>query len=395
MLLSLIVCHALLLAHAFNKEDEKRKMVNQALHSHAKLFFDSWGSRLPSDEFIAAVKSAAFWPKLSDGSKGAHPLVLISLANHYAMNHTARVFVSNLAKLGLSQHVVLIYIGGGGGLQTCSVLFDRSGVKCVSDQARQHTSSSAVLEGAYGSATVMGHASFLSTGFAKILAILDTLSLGIDCLFLDTDQIFFKDPIPYILERDADVTVTGDCVGRDDRVGRFTLPPMINNNIGLLMLRARKPSLVRCMHDWLYHMVNSAIELNPQWDQATFQPAIERCASKFNISLIMLRPDRFPYTCMGPCGCDIQGIGAGEKGITSDFVMDPSSPAQPSPAQPSIVILGNHTRPMATRLTCPLGNMNEWIGFHFPCVTPSQKHGIMMHYLEMWENGTGTKVGGG
>ena len=384
-----LICLVLLLHAAshvlsFDKEAEKQRMVNEALHAYAQLFIDSWGTRLPSDEFIQAVRSAAFRPKLVSGSMAQNPLVLLTLANHYALNHTAKVFVGNLAKLGLAQHLVIVYIGGGGGMEACGKILSH-GMQCVLDQARTHPSSSVVLEGAFGSSSRigLGHASFLSTGFSRILAILDTLSLGMDCLFLDSDQVFFRDPLPYLLDRDADVIVTGDCAGRDDRVGSFTLPPT-NNNIGLLLFKAQNPGLVRCISDWLYRMVSSAMEFKPQWDQTTFQPAMERCTRKFNLSMIMLRPDRFPYTCMGPCGCNITGISDVDKGNASDFITDPSAAVAAAAATS-----------LGSRLICPLSSMKEWIGFHFPCVVASQKHGLMTYYLEMWENGTGHKVGEG
>ncbi len=41
---------------------------------------------------------------------------------------------------------------------------------------------------------------FFAAGFNKIKLILDALSMGLDVLFLDVDQVFFRNPIPYILQ---------------------------------------------------------------------------------------------------------------------------------------------------------------------------------------------------
>ncbi len=41
---------------------------------------------------------------------------------------------------------------------------------------------------------------FFAAGFTKLKLVLDALSLGPDVLFLDVDQVFFKNPIPYILQ---------------------------------------------------------------------------------------------------------------------------------------------------------------------------------------------------
>ncbi len=50
------------------------------------------------------------------------------------------------------------------------------------------------------------------------------------------DQVFFKNPLPYLLARETDIMVSGDCHNHGDASPQEKFPP-INNNIGFVYFR--------------------------------------------------------------------------------------------------------------------------------------------------------------
>ncbi|GIL61718.1 hypothetical protein Vafri_16116 [Volvox africanus] len=184
---------------------------------------------------------------------------------------------------------------------------------------------------------------FYGLSFVKVLTILDALTLGVDILFLDSDQVFFRNPLPYMLARDIDVLVSGDCGQRDD-VTPAALFPRINSNIGLLYMRSTA-ILTRAVNDWLYYLARRAAGgMRPVLDQSTFMGAMERVSVDVGpqrMSLAMLVPDFFPHRCMSPCGCDTEGLSPGDLGKRLNKTY---------------------------RGTCHPDVVRKWYNFHVPCV---------------------------
>lgn len=56
------------------KEELREEMTRESLRSYSKHFLDSFGSRLPSDDFIRAVRSASFSPNLANGTQVQKPM---------------------------------------------------------------------------------------------------------------------------------------------------------------------------------------------------------------------------------------------------------------------------------------------------------------------------------
>jgi hypothetical protein len=76
----------------------------------------------------------------------------------------------------------------------------------------------------------------------------------------------------------------------------------------------------------------------------------------------MMNPSRFPYACMGPCGCDLTGVPRNTNGHLPRALDDG---------------------------TCDLGMMTEWYGYHFCCTDPAIKHERMKEYMQMYRTHVG------
>ncbi|KAG2491365.1 hypothetical protein HYH03_010364 [Edaphochlamys debaryana] len=254
--------------------------------------------------------------------------------------------------------------------------------------------------------------------YAKISSLLAALSLGVDVLFLDSDQVFFKNPLPYLLARDADVLVTGDCWARDDTVPLGQLPPY-PNNIGFVYARS-KPMSVRMAANWLATLVlqarssgggggrkkgggedsqedraggdretdggeageedaegegeggrrslkgRSKKKKKKKYDQGTFKLFFEELHESLGeetvkyLSISMLSGDVFPHACSGPCGCNTTGLEPGAKAVQrSERRADG---------------------------TCDPQLMRTWYHFHKPCDTdPASKVAFLRELLHMYQ----------
>ncbi|KAG2500296.1 hypothetical protein HYH03_001874 [Edaphochlamys debaryana] len=212
---------------------------------------------------------------------------------------------------------------------------------------------------------------FMSTAyyglsFAKVLSIVNTLTLGIDVLFLDCDQVFFRNPLPYLLAREADVQVTAYCIN----LGADTVPearaPMWAVNIGFLYMRPR-PMVLRFALAWLHKLVTSVLTVGPQLDQAAFpevwSTTVANLTSK-ELNGVLLSPEAFPTKCNGDCGCSLKRVGRGAEGKRLPFGPDG---------------------------LCKPHTMRQWYGFHVPCVPGDMnaKAQLMRRMLDMYEQGVG------
>ncbi|KAG2485729.1 hypothetical protein HYH03_015538 [Edaphochlamys debaryana] len=207
-------------------------------------------------------------------------------------------------------------------------------------------------------------AEFFGIGFVKIATILDGLTAGVDVLFLDADQVFFRNPLPYLLARETDIMVSGDCHHHRDETPEEQLPP-INNNIGFVYLR-HTPMVARAVMNWGYWLTDILRSGGTAWDQRTFAAAMQYVSTdvtRRHLSLAMLRPDLFPYKCMGPCGCDLRGV--------SYFTLG-KIPQRDS--------AGN----------CPKVLMEGWYAYHMPCSGDmNNKARLMAEYSEMYQRVVG------
>ncbi|KAG2491366.1 hypothetical protein HYH03_010365 [Edaphochlamys debaryana] len=207
--------------------------------------------------------------------------------------------------------------------------------------------------------------------YAKISSLLAALSLGVDVLFLDSDQVFFKNPVPYFLERDGDVLVSSDaCMARDDVVPEGDLPHGMPVNIGLLYIRA-KPMAVRMAGNWLATLVASETRWVGQtqgwrfYDQNTFHFFFSGMNADFKdkapkyLSANVLRADRFPNLCTGHCGCNITRLKPGAEGVKMNLTAGG---------------------------TCKDDVMRSWFVFHSPCVkVHSAKLPILKNLTAMYQ----------
>ncbi|EFJ47863.1 hypothetical protein VOLCADRAFT_91495 [Volvox carteri f. nagariensis] len=195
--------------------------------------------------------------------------------------------------------------------------------------------------------------------FTKTSTILDGLTLGVDVLFLDADQVFFRNPLPYILAREADILVSGDCHNHGDATPMERFPP-INNNIGFVYFRPTA-MVTRAIYNWALWLRNIALTGNKPWDQSTFAPAVEWVSSDVSVrhlSMSMLHPDLFPYYCMGPCGCDLRRV---------PYFHNGRLPRRP---------VGGD---------CEADLVREWYNYHVPCGGDmNEKANRMQDYADMY-----------
>ncbi|EFJ47677.1 hypothetical protein VOLCADRAFT_91672 [Volvox carteri f. nagariensis] len=274
-------------------------------------FWADMGARLPTREFVEAVQAASLG--VIDGQNRLRRLVILSL------DHLANHLVANVMSSKRSS------------TDKCNEMSKPYGARCVA-----MTSSIFGMENFdYKSLA------FYGLSFAKVLTILDALSLGVHVLVLDGDQVFFRNPLPYIVARDIDILVTGDCGARDDVTPAVQFPK-INSNIGLIYFRATA-MVTRAVMQWLAFLANRAKDMSPMLDQSSFGGVMERTSVPVGVehlSLGMLVPDHFPHRCMGPCGCDTDGVRLGEKG--KKLYRVPNT-------------------------TCAAVHVRKWYHFHVPC----------------------------
>ncbi|KAG2431405.1 hypothetical protein HXX76_009420 [Chlamydomonas incerta] len=248
----------------------------------------------------------------------------------------------------LAKHLV-INVMTSGTIDKCTNVANKYGSYCVSFANDKFT---------MGNMHVFSN-DFYGIGFTKTGTILDGLTLGVDVLFLDADQVFFKNPLPYLLAREADILVSGDCHNHGDATPMERLPP-INNNIGFVYFRPTA-MVTRAVYNWAMWLANIARSGGKPWDQTTFAGAIEWVSGEVSVrhmSMAMLHPDLFPYLCMGHCGCDLRGVPYFHNGKLP---------------------------PKRGDGTCEPELMKEWYNYHMPCAGDMNFKGqLMQDYADMY-----------
>ncbi|GLI71053.1 hypothetical protein VaNZ11_015968 [Volvox africanus] len=306
-------------------------------------FMGQYGPPLPDREFIEATQAASM--QVIDGFGRQRRLVLLSLTSESTFRGAGlwELFLGNLRNITFSRReasqdhlanhlVARVMTLPNSTANNCNRISNRFGVRCVTIGSPIFTADD------FGYKTPP----FFGLSFAKTLTILDALALGLDVFFLDCDQVFFRNPLPYILARDIDVLVSGDCSKRQDSLPKSRFPPG-PSNIGLLYFRST-PLVTRAVANWLYYLVQKAIQGQPKLDQSSFNAAMEwvsgEMGEKQAMSVAMLRSEYFPHWCLGPCGCDTEGMEMGQPGWHVNRLRDG---------------------------TCKEDYMIKWYNFHVPC----------------------------
>ncbi|KAG2500641.1 hypothetical protein HYH03_001408 [Edaphochlamys debaryana] len=234
-------------------------------------------------------------------------LVLLGMANEEAFNHTVPHFLLSLSRVTLAggrqrgerldSHLVLVAwadeaLGLCRGMQGGGY-----GHKCVQDE--EHL----VKHGSFG----FHDMGFNALGFAKIKYILNGLSLGHDVVFLDTDIVVLRDPVPYFLSRNADLLAMHEkCVIYNDTVSAVSAEAMNRRpafNIGILYFKATAP-VTRCVYHWAWDMFGQVQNRSRVWDQEIYAIITTQCASALALRWGAIDSRRFQSGCFPGCGCD-------------------------------------------------------------------------------------------
>ncbi|KXZ45724.1 hypothetical protein GPECTOR_51g710 [Gonium pectorale] len=339
--------------------------TNVSLPDLANSFWTPNGLKLPSKELVDAVNKAKLPVLDSLGHK--RQIVLMSIASEFAFQKMFDVFLTSLANItfarpdgsqdNLAKHLVINVMTMGTN-DRCRDIAGKYGSICVSFANPSFT---------MGNFHVFSN-DFYGIGFTKTATILDGLTLGVDVLFLDADQIMLRNPLPYLLAREADILVSGDCHNHEDASPMERLPP-INNNIGFVYFRPTA-MVTRAVYNWALWLANIARSGGKPWDQTTFAGAIEWVSGEVTVrhlSMAMLHSDLFPYLCMvacldpaqGPCGCDLRGV---------PYFHNGRLPRKRDDG------------------TCDPELMKEWYNYHFPCAGDMNfKAQLMQEYTEMYQ----------
>ncbi|KAG2500639.1 hypothetical protein HYH03_001406 [Edaphochlamys debaryana] len=314
----------------------------------SKSHFTTHGARLPTPEFVAAVGAAAIDITHLSCRKS---MVMIGMANEEALAHTVPLFLRSLRRASLSggrqrgasldRHLVLV-AWSEQALADCRALQGkgnrpngegREGEGKGKGEGRQGKGEGREEEGeekgegkevgeGYGHQCVRDaehsagtgsfgfhDAGFNSLGFAKIKYILNGLSLGHDVVFLDTDIVVLRDPVPYFLSRRADLFGSMEkCMIYNDTHAFHSpeflrmkkRPPPIN--IGVLYFKATA-GVTRCVYNWMWDM-HSEVQGRPRiWDQDIYGKVMIKCTATHSLRFQVLDPRLFQSACFPFCGC--------------------------------------------------------------------------------------------
>ncbi|KAG2438994.1 hypothetical protein HYH02_010785 [Chlamydomonas schloesseri] len=273
----------------------------------ADAHFLGYGVRLPTIDFLGAMSKASIDIQHLSCRKS---LVLLSMANEEALEHTVPLFLGSLSRVKitggrhkgrtLDQHLVLV-AWSEAALAACQALNSDFGHKCARDTEHK------AATGSFG----FHSEGFNALGFAKIKYILNGLSAGHDVVFLDTDIIVLQDPLPYFLGRGADMWAAHEkCVVWNDALSLASLPKDIDPehtrlpslNIGVLFFKATA-GVTRCVYSWMSDMHYQVEYRSLVWDQDVYGKIMMRCARHNHLRWQALDPRVFQSACFPQCGC--------------------------------------------------------------------------------------------
>ncbi|EFJ49793.1 hypothetical protein VOLCADRAFT_117113 [Volvox carteri f. nagariensis] len=280
-------------------------------------------------------------------------LVLLGMANEEALQHTVPYFLESLSRVAVTAgkdaghslvgRVVLV-AWSQDAMKACQALQATYNHQCVRDA--QHTAATGSF--------VFHDTGFNSLGFAKVKYILNGLSLGHDVVFLDTDIVVMRDPLPYLLVHDADLFGSMEkCMVYNDSLSFNSpefkslrkRPPAIN--IGMLYFKA-SASVTRCVYNWAWEM-RSEVQTRPRlWDQDIFGKVMVKCTAVHGLRFQVLDPRLFQSGCFPGCGCkffnnEIRPDRIGR--FSGGFRKLPAVPERPGVGSGLINLVANHTPP--------------------------------------------------
>ncbi|PNH09311.1 hypothetical protein TSOC_004077 [Tetrabaena socialis] len=323
--------------------------------------FTQHGVRLPTRAFTAALRAAAVDISHLSCRKS---LVLLAMANEDALTYTVPLFLLSLSRVlieggrhageTLDARLVLV-AWSAEALQMCRALQTQYRHQCVRDA--EHTAAT----GSFG----FHSEGFNSLGFAKIKYILNGLSAGHDVVFLDTDIVLLRDPLPHFLSRGGDLLGSMEkCMiyngSHAFRSAEFLAlkkrPPPIN--IGVLYFKATA-GVTRCVYNWAWDMYTEARVRPKVWDQDLYGKVMHRCTSVHALQLQVLDPRVFQSGCFPECGCTY-----GDEEIT--------------PRRIGKFSRGYHYLQGGS---CGPQHWADWLMRHYPCTGLAREKGLYMGNL--------------
>eukprot|EP00198_Chlamydomonas_reinhardtii_P002445 XP_001691781.1 predicted protein [Chlamydomonas reinhardtii] len=181
-----LIVLALFAAATFSRVHGEGDSLADLADSH----FDTHGARLPTREFVQAVKAAAFSSEHQSRCRGRRAVTILAMASEDALQHTASLLLLSLSRAAVSEGVhagetldrgTVLITWTPRGLELCKQLPYKH--RCVLDT--EHRTSGSM--GFHGQG-------FNALGFAKAKYILNTLA----------------DPLPYLISRGADMSTSLD-----------------------------------------------------------------------------------------------------------------------------------------------------------------------------------------
>ncbi|GFR47501.1 hypothetical protein Agub_g9230 [Astrephomene gubernaculifera] len=407
----LLLLPALLLSLSLSLQPASaQNAVAQLARSH----FAPYGMRLPSRQFTAALRAAALDTTAlscpgarshsssssssstgsSNSRSSSRSLVLLAMANEEAMTHTVPPFLLSMRRVRLSYPYpqqqrpgaavaaaaeagvgrqqteeeegsgvgldgALVLVGwSAGAVAACRALQAEFRHQCVRDA--EHAAAAA-LGGSFG----FHDSGFNSLGFAKIKYILNGLSAGHDVVFLDTDLLLLRDPLPYLLGQGGDmygamekcmvVNASLHLHAREYVAGGRKAPPL---NIGVLYFKATA-GVTRCVYNWAREM-QSEVQQRPRvWDQDIYGKVMGRCTAIQGLRWHLLDPRVFQSGCFPGCGCSFR-----DEEVT--------------PARLGAFSRGHRLLPGGL---CGPQHWGSWLLRHFPCSGLTREKGELMRGL--------------
>ncbi|GLI61986.1 hypothetical protein VaNZ11_004553 [Volvox africanus] len=331
------------------------------VEKHSRSHYAQHGVRLPTRAFTGALHKAAIDISHLSCRKS---LVVLCMANEEALQHTVPHFLESLSRVvvkggrqegqAFDGRVVLV-AWSLDAMRACRDLQAKYKHHCVRDA--QHTAATGSFS--------FHDTGFNSLGFAKVKYILNGLSAGHDVVFLDTDIVLLRDPVPYLLRHGADLFGSMEkCMVYNDShafnspefLALQKRPPAIN--IGVLYFKATA-GVTRCVYNWAWEM-RSEVETRPKlWDQDIYGKVMIKCTTRHQLRFQVLDPRLFQSACFPGCGCRFR----------NDEVI---------PARIGKFSRGSRKLPGGV---CGPQHWSRWLLRHFPCSGVTKRKADLMKEL--------------
>lgn len=396
-------------------------------HEHLR----AYGPRLPDQQFADAVQAAAVDLSVFSAAPG-RKLVFMSMVTHSVLKGPSpytTLFLASMARLTysdaagaahtLDEHLLVGCLTPAAEI-ACK---DHSGKHhCLLETGAANTQSQQQvqsLEAELESAAIKAGGSsrekppqsdfaynsqdWRALGFIKVQYILDVITLGYEIMFLDTDILMLKNPLPYIVSMDAQVVGSvQDCEWTDDRVSQSSPP---NFNIGILYFRS-DGATARLVQSWITLMHNIVLgepNFGSLWDQRAFNAVAADFSRSLRMTLKAFSPELFHNACYHACACMLTPSPQDGRPFLDNTLRN--NVTRDGGTVPGHVTLGKirvATRNAegvaltsaglipwldASSMTCPAGILEEHILMHFPCIThANEKFEQMVNMAKQMQN---------